>query len=527
MARGQFLQGLSEGIFGRLGELRQEQQLRDDQQKSQVIQMLAGLADRIEPEGLPLLMGHIWDTMGVKKAASGKGLRGFLDAFSGMPNRSVEDQLGTKFKEITDQFVGPASARAARQQHGLPVALRALAGDKTASPDMARRAAGLEGKMIFRDPRQEKLEEIETRYGAQLQAALEKSAYDKGLANKYQSERDEANRKGRINQIFTNRILQAQTPQLQRAYQLWHDAFNTGLTPTSPDTDPAMLPPQEFMARAGQILTQEQQHKDEATQQLVPLRKSQARNQNAQANAATRGRPESPLARERFDETKYKTASGIFQNYTKQSTEYSEQTREGDRIRDILKMAADKRNEKAKATGDNAVRFDEKLGAFIGPPGAVRVLQVDHENNLKLYNNARTAAGKAEGIRKGFGEELKSRHGSYVEEGAGGFRLRTPEEIKAGFKPKAKTLPGATQNLTSPPSGIIGGDKEVPIGGTIKVPYDQGVARKYAVGQEIPMMGGVYRVEKLEFPNDTVFDLMGLGMGSNKPAQFFVLRRKK
>ena len=107
---------------------------------------------------------------------------------------------------------------------------------------------GLAGKLIFRDPRQERLDEIEQRYQAQTQAALEKSAVDKALANRYQMERDAANRKGRIDLAFTNQILNAQRPQLRIAYQLWHRDYLAGATPTEPD--PTQIPPQQYMAAA-------------------------------------------------------------------------------------------------------------------------------------------------------------------------------------------------------------------------------------------------------------------------------------
>lgn len=173
MARGDFLRGLSEGIFERQGQLRQEQEAKDFQSKQGVIQMLAGLSDSVEPESLPLLMGHIWDTMGIKKQSSGKGLRGFLDAFSGVPNRSVEDQLGTKLRSLTQGMVGPQTARDTRLKNNL--AQKGIPGLMQAAPESAygqqaaADAEGLKKKLVFRDPRQEKLGEIEARYGAQLE----------------------------------------------------------------------------------------------------------------------------------------------------------------------------------------------------------------------------------------------------------------------------------------------------------------------------------------------------------------------
>ena len=449
MASGDFFRGLSTGIFNELSEQQKLKTERDAQSQRDLVQMLSGLAGSIEPEGLPLLMGHIWDTMGIKKKAGGKGLRGFLDAFSGMPDRTVEDQLGSKFKQLTEGMIGPQQAKAARQQHGLPVALRALAGDKTATPQEATRAAGLEGKMVFRDPRQEKLEEIETRYGAQLQGALDRETYSKGLAAKYQKERDEIQNKAKINQIFTNRMLTAQSPQIARAYQLWHDAYNMGMTPTAPTTDPGMLPPQEFMARAGQILTDEQSNKNIATKELGPLRRNQSAYYGSQVNALKVGKPENKLAREKFDEQLYGKASGMFQEFGKADTEMKSQQAEIKRITDVFNTAAKNRNERQQAQGDKAVRFDEQLGQFVGP-GAL-VLNATNKDLIKKFNDARGKFRTAEGARKTKGEELRSKHGKYVEAGEGDtFRLRSREELEG------KPISGGPVRPTPPTKGVLG-----------------------------------------------------------------------
>jgi hypothetical protein len=173
MADGGFLQGLSEGIFERMGQLRSEQQAKDDQKKQDTIRLLSGLADKVEPESLPMLMSHIWDVAGIKQSSSGKGLRGFLDAFSGMPNRSVEDQLGSKFRELTKGMVGPQQARDTRlrsniSQKGIPGLVNAApnsAYGQQASQDLQ----DMKGKMVFRDPYQQELDKIEARYGSALE----------------------------------------------------------------------------------------------------------------------------------------------------------------------------------------------------------------------------------------------------------------------------------------------------------------------------------------------------------------------
>lgn len=204
MARGDFLRGLSSGIFGELNEQEKLQTAREQQQQGQTIQMLAGLADKIEPESLPLLMGHIWDTMGIKRQGkSGKGLRGFLDAFSGVPNRSFEDQLGSKFKEITEGSVGPAAARGIRQRGGLWEGqagggnLGAMMTPRTPE-EAATKAqgqadlAGLEKKMVFRDPYREEIGKIQTRYEGQLQSQEDRQRHAFALQAEAAKNREEA-----------------------------------------------------------------------------------------------------------------------------------------------------------------------------------------------------------------------------------------------------------------------------------------------------------------------------------------------
>jgi hypothetical protein len=169
MANAQFLSDLSEGIFERLGGLRREQEAKDEQRRSDTIKLLSGLAGQIEPESLPLLMGHIGDTIGIK----GK-MRKFWDAFSGMPDRSIEDQLGTKLGEVSGMLVGPDTARKARAGGDMARLFQPQTPEQQANQQ--RRLSdeqGLQGKMIFRDPRKEKIEEIESRYGAQLAQNLQ------------------------------------------------------------------------------------------------------------------------------------------------------------------------------------------------------------------------------------------------------------------------------------------------------------------------------------------------------------------
>jgi hypothetical protein len=150
---GDFLRDLSEGIFERLRELRQEQEAKDIDQKKQTIGLLASMAERAEPESVPLLMSHLGNVIGVK----GK-LKGFWNAFSGMPDTSIETQLGTKLNEINSSLTGPETARQARETYKQNLLQpyreqgtrpRTVSGLNWMSPP------DLQGKIVFRDPLKE------------------------------------------------------------------------------------------------------------------------------------------------------------------------------------------------------------------------------------------------------------------------------------------------------------------------------------------------------------------------------------
>jgi hypothetical protein len=168
---GDFLRDLSSGIFDRLRELRQEQETKDTEQKKETISLLASMAERAEPESLPLLMGHLGNVIGVK----GK-LKGFWDALSGYPNRSVQDQLGTVLRDASGSLVGPETARQARETYKQnllqPYREQGTRPRTVASLDYMR-PPELAGKIVFRDPRRE----------ADAVRQFESEQLDKRLAN--------------------------------------------------------------------------------------------------------------------------------------------------------------------------------------------------------------------------------------------------------------------------------------------------------------------------------------------------------
>lgn len=214
MARGDFLGSFARGIYGEMNNQQQLQEQKDYQSKQGLIQMLTGLADKVEPQSLPLLMGHIWDTMGIKQKSGGKGLRGFLDAFSGMPNRSVEDQLGSKFRELTKGFVGPQEAQGVRlrsniSQKGIP----GLVGAAPTSEYGQKAAADLKdlgNKMVFKDPYQQDLGKIQARYEAQFlaQQQRQEDAHNNAINRLNISHQNDLDRDRQKNEQTINRAVE-------------------------------------------------------------------------------------------------------------------------------------------------------------------------------------------------------------------------------------------------------------------------------------------------------------------------------
>jgi hypothetical protein len=205
---GQFLSDLSSGIFERLGQLRQEQQTEDERQKGETIRLLAGLAGQVEPESIPALMGHLGDVIGIKGR-----MRKFWDVFSGQPDTSVEQQLGAKLKEITSGMIGPQTAARARTGADMARLFQPTTPEQHANRERRLQAeSDLSNKLVFRDPRAEKLQELEKTYGlkfAQQQGLLDQR---EELLRQRQRENDE---RDTLNKAFLQR--QAEELRSERA----------------------------------------------------------------------------------------------------------------------------------------------------------------------------------------------------------------------------------------------------------------------------------------------------------------------
>lgn len=469
-----FLTDLSTGIFGRMEQLRREQMDRDAQAQRNTISVLGDLYSKVRPESQAVILDQLGKAIGVK----GK-MKTFWEAFSGMPNRSVEDQLGTQLRELSSMSISPQQAKQIESKAdisrlfggGSPLSKMFQQPGATLSPQgRAKQEAidaekGLAGKLIFRDPRQERLDEIEQRYAAQTQAALEKSAVDKALANRYQMERDAANRKGRIDLAFTNQILNAQRPQLRIAYQLWHRDYLAGATPTEPD--PTQIPPQQYMAAAAAEIAKDTQ---------LGRRKTEAQIGALNRQGEPGGKPLTQSQQAQIDQEIRNEAQKIITAVSGN--------------KQIRNTAAAKRDALLKQLDDyakaNGLTFDPNVGIFMGDDmkaaNAALMLEIKSGDRdiPKEYLAAKEEAAKAQAAMDTEFGKLKDK----TYEGKVRIGQSPDEEItiipQRGQRPKPATKGGRAP-----------GQPSTPVAGRLRNPKRNA---NYMIGDKVKMRGRWYEV---------------------------------
>ena len=183
---------LASEIFGRLRELRQEQETKDYEKQRSLIGLYADLGKQVDPnsmgtylEGFEKLM---FPSSVTPKGFDKKGFMNFVRSFSGMPSDDFGTRLGSEFRDLTSKFVGPRQAKAARGRAITPQISQALGGGLfTPPPQDLDQAAGLEGKVVLRDPREEAIEQLESRYG--LQSAMNQRLEETKAAHRADLER--------------------------------------------------------------------------------------------------------------------------------------------------------------------------------------------------------------------------------------------------------------------------------------------------------------------------------------------------
>lgn len=388
MANGDFLKDISEGIFGRLSEVRKEQESKDEAKKMDIIKLYSGMADKIRPEGLPILMGELGKVIGVK----GK-LKGFWDAFSGMPDRSIEDQLGTQLRNFPNLMVGAETAAKTETQGDLA---RLFQGgtqtpeQKATGQQWMQQEKDLSGKMIFRDPRQEKLEEIKARAEVQEQLQAERAqtqAYYQGLRQE-DSQRHQAEMKKLGESLRAKRPLRVEAEQI---------ALLNGRT--EPERD-------DYERAAGNLQVRGQLS-DDAMRELIEVRRLSGAKMEAETRAI------SPTGMKQGEADRLEIARRREVNIIQQRHQGS-----------LSKVAKAKGEEQEILNQINAVLNEFFKGTtfvpgqgLVGPKaGAATVLLTKELEDYRSKKGAREAAEKE--AQGSFDQAGRSAYGSYLKKGA-------------------------------------------------------------------------------------------------------------
>lgn len=463
MARGDFLRGLSEGIFERLGQLRKEQETRDENTKADTIKMLAGFADKVEPESLPILMRHLGDVIGVK----GK-LKGFWDAFSGMPNRSVEDQLGTTLRDFSSGLVGSETAKKARAGGDLARLFQPQTPEQ-----QANRAAriqsekDLEGKMVVRDPRAEKLSELEAKYQGQAELLAEKM----NLQNYYTTQLEGVKQKHREDLAELRSDLRAGEAQgkLVKALITQAGAGNMGYD--------------EATQIAGDIIARQGKANLDRTLGQIDLLAELALKARQERKGGGAGKPMTQAQQAQIDQEITGEAQKIFGALQQGKQAANELARKRTELTKTL-------SEFAKSKG---ITFNPQTGLFEGDPFKVaqagtwlKIMNPQREL-LKEYKDLQGKEGEAkQTVQTEFEKLTTQRYKGHVQIGA------TPDEPisltpkRTAKRPAPAQLQLPTMTPQKPGETAPRTDPQVPFTKIMRVPDP----KSFKIGQEVPMQDG-------------------------------------
>lgn len=265
-----FLRGISRGIFGEMERGRVRQEKTDMERKGQIIDLLSNLAPQVEPDSLPLLMGHLGDTIGIKGKA-----RKFWDVFSGQPDMTPEAQMGDLVRNLSSQLTGPDTAQKIRAGGDMARLFQPTDSEQEANRRGRLDAeAGLSNRIVFRDPREEKLEELQTRFQGQLANQQAQTAFKESLMLNRMTQLETQEQKNRKELVDYKADSKAQEEINERA---WRIAINKGFRePNGP-----------IKAQAASELAREQGWSNEKLQAQIQF--LNARAQEAQANAQAVG----------------------------------------------------------------------------------------------------------------------------------------------------------------------------------------------------------------------------------------------
>lgn len=379
MAAGDFLGGLSRGIFNELDVMRKEQEGKDERRRSDVLNLLAGLADKVEPESLPVLLGHMGDVMKLKGP-----MKKFWSAFSGMPDRGFEDQLGTQLNDIMATATGPTTAANARESYKQQL-LQPFRAEQTRPRSVTELTRGgppeLKGKMVFRDPRREELDKINARYEGQEQLLQDRLA----LTNEFKS------REGELKRAHDKDMLNAR-------FELKRGQAQSEMAGWLMTTFPHKFTYDKAYQEAGRRLLGMDEAKVDQIRQRIQLMKSQGNLADVQATQLETGtRPSDVNAERTFDKAQQA-------EFRKLQSELSGSQARARSIEPEITALEGELNAWAKRLIDrgvdpNTASFDPKTRRFKGTsPGAETLPMV--APLFERYNQLLTEREKVLGARR-------------------------------------------------------------------------------------------------------------------------------
>lgn len=466
MARGEFLRDFSEGIFGRLRELRQEQETKDFEQKKQTLSLLSSLADKVEPDSLPILMGEIGNVIGMKG-----DLRKFWDSFSGMPDLSLSQKLGGFLKDATGKLTGSEEASRARSTN-LQELLKPYqaAGTRPRQVSDLPPPASLQGKMIFRDPRKEKLTEIEERYGLQAQAAEERQY----LMNQFKAQQQEDRQK------FTKEITD------YRAELRARDEIDSRANLIA-EARGFVEPTDAIRREAAQQLAKEQRWSNDLLQARTGFLRSRSKESEANVKFMEGSGGLTPIQQITVEDRRREAARSLKAAYDKAMSSRAEAKKRMDDI--AAGITAD-----LQKAGKGA-RFDPATGSVIGAKGDPKsgALRFMYEDELEAYKKAASELAGAETEAKGYWGNLRTfPYNKYYQPGRAFDEPVQEKDIGAAPAP---TPPGGSGGgaVELQPKQIKPSRRSI---GAIRIPQREGVS--YNKGQWVSYGGKRYVVTDIE-----------------------------
>lgn len=471
---------ISQGIFGRMNQIRDQQRQQDLAQQAGLVDTLTKLIPDVEPGSRPALLDLLTKTMGVRD----KGFQSVIGALSMMPSTSVREQLGGIQKDLAGRMMGPGQARDIKDKANLAGLFTPQTPEQQANQAGAVQAGSdLQNKIVFRNPIQEELQLLQNRYGAELQKQL----YLKDAQHQFNL--DTLENKYRLREVegqvrYNQKLFQARDT---RAEQL----FGSGQAKT--------------MDEARRLADQQLTNKSEADLDLVLAKTPyfQAKTQEAQALAtqaqtavAQGGKPSEIQGKIKIDEGQQNQLRGLLDKHAKARTRALSiipEIKDSEKNLDAL----------AKQFGGPEAGFDPATRSFKGVdpsftnPGTRIGKAFDkYQKLLKEEDDVRTTMQTNH-------QSITTQFGSYVNAGPTGWDPITLKPEVGGVAPAgAPRIVAPTK--PNPPQLPGRGTPQGPIGSVGKgiIRFDP-MGKNYEIGKKVTQRGKTYIVVGYD-PDGTV-----------------------